>query len=305
MKTAIQPTRRLISRRGGKHGSLLCPVFSVGGFDTDQMATLKPLMMWRFPAVGSSAWLHIISKLGPTAGQAFPQWGPFHQPCIYSSLWLTPRPARGLCSVCQPCWEGSVAQRAVIHQASVCMCVCTCCTLLCFISRWGVSPEGTKWSQASCSNRPEEQALCDWGQCVNAGLCAAVGVRTCCMCARFITFSDTSSQDKLTPPWPRRPCKLLLTLPATSFIGLLFIWKHDSRLADTCTYNFHKSQFVLYVRLAHIHIEHLSVVLFPHPPTHGICPPSQCSVIDEPVLCLSGGLSAAENRALTQSLSYS
>lgn len=45
MKTAIQPTRRLISRRGRKHGSLLCPVFSVGGFDTDQMATLKPLMM--------------------------------------------------------------------------------------------------------------------------------------------------------------------------------------------------------------------------------------------------------------------
>lgn len=172
----------------GEHGSLLCPVFSVGGFDTDQMATLKPLMMWRFPAVGSSAWLHIISKLGPTAGQAFPQWGPFHQPCIYSSLWLTPRPARGLCSVCQPCWEGSVAQRAVIHQASVSMCVCTCCTLLCFSSRWGASAEGTKWSQASCSNRPEEQALGDWGQCVNAGLCAAVGVRTCCMCARFITF---------------------------------------------------------------------------------------------------------------------
>lgn len=124
MKTAMQPTRRLISRRGGKHGSLLCPVFSVGGFDTDQMATLKPLMMWRFPAAGSSAWLHIIPELGPTAGQAFPHWGPFHQPCIYSSLWLTPRPARGLCSVCQPCWEGSMAQRAVIHQASLSICVC-------------------------------------------------------------------------------------------------------------------------------------------------------------------------------------
>lgn len=29
----------------GKHSSLLRPVFSVSGFDTDQMATLKPLMM--------------------------------------------------------------------------------------------------------------------------------------------------------------------------------------------------------------------------------------------------------------------
>lgn len=68
-------------------------------------------------------------------------------------------------------------------------------------------------------------------------------------------------------------------------------------------YNFYKLQLVLYVRVTHIHIERLSVTLFPHPPTHGICPPSQCSVIDEPVLSLSGGLSAAENRALTQLLS--
>lgn len=83
----------------------------------------------------------------------------------------------------------------------------------------------------------------------------------------FYHFLDTSSQDKLTPPWPWRLCKLL-TVPAMSFIGLLFIWKHDSRLAETCTCSFHKLQFVLYVRVAHIHIEHLSVVLFPHPPTH-------------------------------------
>jgi len=141
----------------GKHSSLLCQMFSVGGFNTDQMATPNSLMILEV----SRCWVICSAphhhQVGPCCWSGGLTWGPFHQLCIYSSLWLPPRPARGLCSVCQACWDGSVAEWAIIHQAPR---VCERFALLCWSPSWGVFAEGTKWSRASYSNRLMEHVLC-------------------------------------------------------------------------------------------------------------------------------------------------
>lgn len=46
---------------GGKHSSLLCPVFSLTGFHSDQMATLKPFNDLR----GSPLLAHLLGSISP------------------------------------------------------------------------------------------------------------------------------------------------------------------------------------------------------------------------------------------------
>lgn len=83
------------------------------------------------PAVGSSAWLHIISMLGPTAGLAFPQWGCFLQLCVYpstlahpsactGSLFSLPGLLRGLRST----ESHNPSGFSLSLYVSVCVCVC-------------------------------------------------------------------------------------------------------------------------------------------------------------------------------------
>ena len=99
--------------------------------------------------------------LGPTAGQAVPQWGPFHQLCIYSSLWLTPSACTGSLFSLPALLRGLCGRESRNPSG---LRVCTCFALLCSSSRWGGFAEGTKWSQASCSNRLKGHVLfCVWG----------------------------------------------------------------------------------------------------------------------------------------------
>lgn len=141
----------------GKHSSLLCPVFSVGGFNTDQMATLKPLMILEVPRCRVICLAPYHLQVGPCCWSGGPTMGPFlsalyllvplAQPSARTgSLFSLPVLLRGLCG------------RESGNPSD--LCVCTRAALLCFSSRWGAFAEGTKWSQASCSNRPKEHVLC-------------------------------------------------------------------------------------------------------------------------------------------------
>lgn len=154
--------------------------------------------------------------VGPYRWSGIPTLGPFpsalclliplaHPSACTGSLFSLPALLRGLCG-----WES--------HNPSG-LCVCTCCTLLCSSSCWGVSAEGTQWSQASCSNRLKEHVLCVWGQCVNTSLGA--GAWTYCLCACFIT-SDQSSQtnELLHDPIPTQASTYRVhNIPLSCFIG--------------------------------------------------------------------------------------
>jgi len=177
-------TCRLISRQRGEHSSLLRTVFSFCGFHYDQMAMLKLLMILEVPHSSVICLAPYHLQVGPTAGQALPHWGPFHQICIYSSLWFNPQPAGGLCSFCQACWEASVANNPSGLR------VCTCFTILCLSLYWRVFAEGTNRSQASCSNRTKMDILCKY---VNTNLYAGIGIWTYNLCTCFLT-SDLSIQ---------------------------------------------------------------------------------------------------------------
>lgn len=144
----------------GKHSSLLCPMFTDGGFNTDQMATLKPLMILEVPhcCVICSAPYHF--QVGPYCWSGGPTMGPFpsalyllvplaHLSACTGSLFSLPTLLRGLCG-------------RESHNPSG-LCVCMCFPLLCFSSCWGVFAKGAKWSQASCSNTLKEHVLCAGG----------------------------------------------------------------------------------------------------------------------------------------------
>lgn len=101
------------------------------------------------------------------------------------------------------------------------------------------------------------------------------------------------------------PCKHLLILPATippsCFIGPRpFTYNHDHTYARI-TFISHSAA----IHLLHAYPYRTSLGYLLSKPTHGACPPSQSSVIDELILGLSRGLRAEEKRLLAQSLSDS
>lgn len=157
----LSPTHTQIDfQMRGKHGSLLRLVFSVSGFNTDQMAMLKPLMILEVPRCWVICLAPYHLQVGLYCWSGGPTMGPFpsalylliplaHPSACTGSLFSLPALLRGLCS-------------RESHNPSG-LCVCTCFPLLCFSSCWGVFAEGTKWSQASCSNRLKEHVLCVWG----------------------------------------------------------------------------------------------------------------------------------------------
>lgn len=132
----------------------------------------------RLPAVGSSAWLHIISVLGPTAGLAFPQWGCFHQLCVYPSALAHPSACTGSLFSLPALLRGL---RSTESRNPSDLCVCVHAVLFySFSPHWVVPAKGPKWSQSSCLNRLKELVL--WGQCVNT----CVWAYRRCSCAYLI-----------------------------------------------------------------------------------------------------------------------
>lgn len=132
MKIAHTPTHVQIDfQTRGKHSSLLCPMFLVGGFNTDQMATLKPLMILEVP----HCWVICLApyhlQVGPYRWSGGPTMGPFpsalylliplaHPSACTGSLFSLPALLRGL--------SGQES-----HNPSG-LRVCTCFALLCFSS---------------------------------------------------------------------------------------------------------------------------------------------------------------------------
>lgn len=73
--------------------------------------------------MGSSAWLHIISMLGRTAGLAFPQRGCFHQLCVYPSTLAHPSACTGsLFSL--PALLRGLRSTESRNPSDLCVCVC-------------------------------------------------------------------------------------------------------------------------------------------------------------------------------------
>lgn len=95
------------------------------------------------------------------------------------------------------------------------------------------------------------------------------------------TFPARRMNSSLTP----YPCKHLLILPTTYPCHVLLDPPLSTHTRPHICYSI--ASTTTYISFIRIHTVHLSV-MFSHP-THSVCPPSQCMVIDE----LSSSLSAA------------
>lgn len=91
----------------GKHSGLLCSVFTDGGFNTDQMAMLKPLMILEVPYCWVICLAPYHLQIGPYCWLDSPTMGPFpsalyllvplaHLSACTGSLFSLPALLRGL-----------------------------------------------------------------------------------------------------------------------------------------------------------------------------------------------------------------
>ncbi|KAJ4936611.1 hypothetical protein JOQ06_001200, partial [Pogonophryne albipinna] len=102
----------------GKPSSLLCQVFSVGGFNTDQMATLKPLMILEAPRCRVICLAPHHLQVGPYCRSGGPTMGPFPSALYLLVPLAHPSACEGSLFSLPALLRGSVAERAIIHQAS-------------------------------------------------------------------------------------------------------------------------------------------------------------------------------------------
>lgn len=114
------------------------------------------------------------------------------------------------------------------------------------------------------------------------------------------TYPARQINSSMTP----YPCKHLLILPATYLCHVLldplYLLPPTHTCPHTCSHYFHMLQ---HISVIHIHIVHLLVML--SHPTHSVCPPSQCTVIDELIPGLSADGTVLGKRPLARSLSDS
>lgn len=126
---------------------------------------------------------------GPTAGQAFPQWGCIHQLCVYPSSLAHPSACTGSLFSLPALLRGL---RSTESRNPSGLCVCVHAVLFyTFSPHWGVAAEEPKWSRSACPNRLKE--LFPWGQRVN--MCSWVYGH-----ATFVHI--LSFRNKMSPLWP-------------------------------------------------------------------------------------------------------
>lgn len=124
---------------------------------------------------------------------------------------------------------------------------------------------------------------------------------TACVHVLSLQTNPVRQMNSSMIPYPRKHLLILsTTYPCHVLLDPLNLLPPTHTCPHTCSHYFHMFHQICFI---HIHIVHLQI-MFSHP-THSVCPPSQCTVINEPNPSLSADGTVLGKRPLVHSLSDS